>query len=126
MPVFLRAASAELLAVNEDMDGQEEHDGNGNRPVQDQNKGILIQNHAKQAACEGNYDQPQKKPSLCTQLLPVDDGMDDAQQEKMTDASLCRWMPVRGTMTVTIKLMSSARLRNFFICLQSPDLREWF
>jgi len=42
----------------------------------------MIQDHAEQAGGKRNHNQREQQPSFCTQFLSVDDGMDDAEQQK--------------------------------------------
>ena len=64
------------------MDRQEEDQRDGNHTVEDQHKGKLIQDHAKESTDKGNQDQSQQKPELRAQFLSVGNGMDDAQQQE--------------------------------------------
>ena len=64
------------------MDRQEEYQGDGDAAMENQDDGKLVQNHTKQTCCEGNYNQCKQQPSFRSQFLSVDDGMDDAQQQK--------------------------------------------
>ena len=59
---------------------QEEHHGDGNHPMQDQNDGVLVQDHAEQAGGEGKDNQSQQKVSLRVQLFAADYGMDGAEK----------------------------------------------
>jgi len=64
------------------MDRQEEYQGDGKTAMENQDDGELIEDHAEQSGSEGNHSQCKQQPSLCPQLLSVDDGMDDTQQQK--------------------------------------------
>ena len=42
----------------------------------------MVQDHPEQAGGEGDHNQSQQQPTLCTQFLPITKSMDDAQQQK--------------------------------------------
>ena len=50
--------------------------------MENQDDGKLVQNHTKQAGGEGDHNQCKQQPSFCPQLFAVDDGVDNAQQQK--------------------------------------------
>ena len=70
------------------MDRYKEHHGDGNAAVKDKDNRELIQNHTKQAGGEGNHNQRKQQQALCAQLFAVDNGMDDAQQQKKDGSHL--------------------------------------
>ena len=72
----------QLFVEHENVDRQEEDQGDGDRAVEDEYHGELIQNHAEEAGGEGDNCQPQQQPMLCSQFLSVGNGMDDAEQQE--------------------------------------------
>ena len=78
------------------MNRKEEHYGNGDCTVENQDDGELIQNHANQTGGEGGHDQRKQQPPLCTQPLSVHDDVDKAQQQEqdrchfVNKSQLCR------------------------------------
>ena len=79
---------AQLLMKNKDMNCQKKYQRNGNAAMQDQDNGELIQNHPKQAGSKRNHDQAKKQPAFCAQFLSVDNGVDNAEQQKQNRCQL--------------------------------------
>ena len=73
---------------HKDVNCQEEHHSNRNHPMQDQNDGVLVQDHAEQAGGEGKDNQRQQKVSLRVQLFPADHGMDGAEKQEKNGCQL--------------------------------------
>jgi hypothetical protein len=55
--IEVKDCSMQLLVKHKNVDCQKEDQRNGNHTVEDQHKGKLILDHAKQSSSKGNQDQ---------------------------------------------------------------------
>ena len=80
--------AAYLPVEHKNMNCKEEYQSDGKTAMENQNDGELIQDHAEQACGKGNHNQCKQQQAFCTQFLSVDNGVDNAEQQKQDRCQL--------------------------------------
>ena len=99
------------------MDSQEEDQGDGEHPVEDQNHWNLIEYHPEQAGEKAHENQCQQRKALRAQLVPVGDGMDDGQQEEEDRRQLVDMDARQGDQDSQEEADGQGVIQNFFHAL---------